>query len=330
MKKGGSINTEERCHKLKVKLTAITKVGDDIYGFTFHPLDKNKLPTFTSGAHIDVHINSDLIRQYSLCNNSLEIDFYQITVQIEANGKGGSKTLYRDAKIDQIYEISAPRNHFPLNLGAKKHLLIAGGIGITPLLAMASELKMREADFHLHYCARNQSKTIQSDELMELISNGKATIYHDNGDPSNGIDLKKTIKEYENGRHLYFCGPTGFMAAIKNEIKDWPKDHIHYEHFSAASHEQNLEKLNTEFLITLNRSKLKFKVAANESIIDSLRKNNFFIESSCEEGYCGTCLTRYLGGEPDHRDTVLNEKDRKDFVLICCSRSNSPELVLDL
>ena len=95
--------------------------------------------------------------------------------------------------------------------------------------------------------------------------------------------------------------------------------------------EQNLEKKsNTEFQINLNRSKLKFRVEANESIIDSLRKNNFFIESSCEEGYCGTCLTRYLGGEPDHRDTVLDEKERKNFILICCSRSNSPELVLDL
>ena len=134
---------EERSHKLKVKLTAITKVGDDIYSFTFHPLGNVKLPTFTSGSHIDLHINAELIRQYSLCNNSLETEFYQITVQIEANGKGGSKTLYQDAKINQIYEISAPRNHFPLNLGAKKHLLIAGGIGITPLLAMASDLKKR-------------------------------------------------------------------------------------------------------------------------------------------------------------------------------------------
>ena len=209
--------------------------------------------------------------------------------------------------------------------------MIAGGIGITPLLTMSSELKTRGADFHLHYCARNQGKTIESNELMELINNGKATIYHDNGDPSNGIDLKTTLKEYGDGEHLYFCGPTGFMTAIKNETKHWPPEYIHYEHFSAVSQEQNLEKKsNTEFQINLNRSKLKFRVEANESIIDSLRKNNFFIESSCEEGYCGTCLTRYLGGEPDHRDTVLDEKERKNFILICCSRSNSPELVLDL
>jgi ferredoxin-NADP reductase len=206
-------------------------------------------------------------------------------------------------------------------------LLIAGGIGITPLLAMSTELNDKGADFHLHYCARNQSKTIQSDELLRLINIGKATIYHDNGDPSKGINLKTTLKNYDDGQHLYFCGPTGFMAAIRNETNHWPPENIHFENFSSVTQEKNT---NTEFLIKLNRSKLKFKVEVNESIIDSLRKNNFFIESSCEEGYCGTCLTRYLDGEPDHRDTVLNEKDKKDFILICCSRSNSPELVLDL
>lgn len=317
--------------KLQVKLTSIAEVGDDIYRYEFKSLDGAMLPRFSGGSHIDIHIQPGLIRQYSLCNDPAESNRYVIAVQLERNGKGGSKALHETAKISQKYQISSPRNNFSLILNEKKYLLIGGGIGITPLLAMAAELSRNEADFHLHYCTRNDSKVIQSSILKKLIAQGKATLHLDNGNPADGINLTTTLKHHSPGEHLYFCGPTGFMNAIKNAASHWPKEFIHFEHFSPPSIKESLAtQPNSEFLVILKRSKLEFAIGADESITDVLRKNDFFIETSCEEGYCGTCLTRYLEGVPDHRDTVLSDKDKESFLMICCSRAKSAELVLDL
>lgn len=323
--------TPESNNKLQVKLTSIAELGDDIHGYEFKSLDGSALPPFTGGSHIDIYIQPGLIRQYSLCNDPAESNRYMIAVQLERNGKGGSKTLYETAKISKQYLISSPRNNFSLSLDQHKYLLIGGGIGITPLLAMSAELLRRNADFHLHYCTRNESKIIQSPLLKELISLGKATLHLDHGNPSDGINLITTLKDHAPGEQLYFCGPTGFMNAIKAAASHWPNELIHFEHFSPPPVAELVSnEPNTEFVVKLKRSKLEFIVGEDESITDVLRKNNFFIETSCEEGYCGTCLTRYLEGTPDHRDTVLNIKDRESFLMICCSRSKSTELVLDL
>lgn len=320
---------ESLSRTIEVQLKAIVLEADGIASFEFrHPRGED-LPAFAGGAHIDVHIQPGLVRQYSLCNDPRERHRYVVAVQREMTGRGGSRALHDNARVGQLLTISTPRNFFSLSGSARRHLLIAGGIGITPMMAMVSELEARGADYHLHYCTRSPERTAFLERLEPLVRAGKVELHFDGHDPSCGINFTETLKHCEPGTHLYYCGPRGFMEAAAAACTHWPADAIHVEHFSAPV-ERPGKDANRPFKIRLVRSKLELMVPADKTIVDVLREHDVFIETSCEEGYCGTCLTRCVDGEPEHRDTVLTEEDRKEFVLVCCARSKTPELVLDL
>ena len=315
---------------LQARLHAIVLEADGIASFEFRAADGSELPAFSAGAHIDVHLRPGCVRQYSLCNDPRERHRYVVAVQREEAGRGGSRAMHDELRIGQGVTISAPRNFFPLAPGARRHLLLGGGIGITPMMAMVAELEARGAEFFLHSCTRGPEKTAFRERLDALAAAGRGTIHHDGGVPSRGLDVRALLREHEPGTHLYYCGPAGFMEAVAAASAHWPKESVHFEHFSTPAGEAPPSEPNRPFRIRLVRSALDLEVPADKTIVDVLRENDVFIETSCQEGYCGTCLTRYVAGEPEHRDTVLDEDDRKEFLMVCCARARSPELHLDL
>lgn len=316
-------------HKLPVAVTRIADEAIAIRSFELRSTNGAALPPFTAGAHIEVHLPGGVIRSYSLCNDPAERDRYVIAVLREEDGRGGSRHLHDLLKVGDVLTISAPRNHFPLaGREARFHLLLAGGIGVTPMIAMISELERTGAPWRLHYCTRNRERTAFAAVLGPHIESGKVVLHHDQGDPSRGLDIKTLLSGFEIGTHLYYCGPPGFMRACGECLEPWPPHAVHREYFSGAGLAADTAS-DAPFEIKLSKSGKILVVPPAKSIVDVLRENGCSVETDCSEGYCGTCITRYLSGAPVHRDTVLSEKERKSYVMVCCARAKG-RLELDL
>jgi len=312
-----------------LRVSKITREAQDIASFELVDPLGLELPPFTAGAHLDVRINDDTRRQYSLCNDPQERDRYVIAVLNEPAGRGGSRAMHEQVAVGSVLPVSAPHNRFPLaGREARFHLLLAGGIGVTPMLAMIAELERRASPWHMHYCTRNPARTAFLDRLRPLIAAGKVELHHDDGDPARGLDIARTLAAFEVGTHVYFCGPPGFMSAAKASVGAWPPFNVHCEYFTGVEHRD--DDTNSSFQIKVKKSGQVFDIPADRSIVEVLRDNGFDIETDCEDGYCGTCITRYLEGEPEHRDTVLDDDQRRQYAMICCARARSPMLVLDL
>ncbi len=304
-----------------------------IRSFTLSDPGGNPLPPFSAGAHIDVYLGNGLIRQYSLCNSDADQSHYRIAVLRESPGSGGSAYMFDQVQVGDLLTVSEPKNLFKLAADAEHHLLIAGGIGITPILSMVQTLKREQASFVAHYCTRTPEDAAFRQELNDLVQQDRLIFHFDGGIPRNGIKLETVLSSVSTGTHLYYCGPPGLMAAAKAGSAHWPEGTVHCEHFSADSLEISTDDLNTgsgEFLVRVARSGAEFTVPSDKSIVEVLRENGIAVDTSCEEGFCGTCLTRYLDGEPEHRDQILDEEDHEEYVLICCARSKTPALTLDL
>lgn len=318
----------ERC---PLRISKIREEADRILSFELCHPDGLELPPFAAGAHLHVHIDDDLTRQYSLCNDPAETDRYVIAVLNEPDGRGGSQAMHA-LKKGQYVSVSGPENHFPLaGREATSHLLIAGGIGITPMMAMIEELERAGSTYCLHYCTRGPEQTAFLDRLQPRIEDGHVILHHDGGNPENGLDIAGLLAEYEVGTHVYACGPPGFMSAFNASVGAWPPHAVHQEYFTARELTEEEKAWDEKpFTVRLARSKKTLKVAAGQSIVDVVREAGLEVRTDCEEGYCGTCITRYLEGEPVHRDTVLDDNDRQSYVMICCARSRGKKLVLDL
>jgi vanillate O-demethylase ferredoxin subunit len=313
---------------LDARVAQVRREADDIVSIELVHPHGEALPAFEAGAHVDVHVPGGFLRQYSLCNNPVERHRYVIAVLNEPAGRGGSAALQRITQGETL-TISHPRNHFPLaGREARSHLLLAGGIGVTPMMAMLAALDGRGATYRMHYCTRSPERTAFLERLRPHIEASRVIVHHDSGDPSRGLDIAGLLATYEPGTHLYYCGPPGFMTAVKNAVGAWPPHAVHFEYFTAPEEQEARE--NLPFQIKVESTGRVFEVPATESIVDVLRANGFSIDTDCREGYCGTCITRYVGGSPEHRDTVLSEKERKNYVMICCARAKESPLVLDL
>lgn len=291
------------------------------------------VPQFTAGAHIDLFLPSGLIRQYSLCNDPIERTRYCIAVQREAGGRGGSAEVHDTFTPGTLVEIAIPRNHFPLSSDARSHLLIAGGIGITPILSMVHTLNREGRAWSLHYCTRSVEDTAFRDFLAAPCLQPRVHFHHDGGDPSKGLDAEALLAEVTEGCHVYCCGPSGLMRAVREAGKHWPQATIHFEHFSS---DQTTPSASSQpdgaFQIELARSGRVLNVPAGRTILDVLQEAGLELDYMCREGVCGTCLTDVLEGLPDHRDLVLDddEKAANTSIAICCSRALSSKLKLDL
>ena len=292
--------------------------------------DGNALPDATPGSHIDVHLGKDLVRQYSLIDGPGAPQRYTIAARRAPHSRGGSATLHDDVQPGDLLTIGWPRNHFPLVVGASHHRLVAGGIGITPLLAMARHLTRGGSSFSLDYFTRSPASTPFHRELSQTEYAGKVRFHH--GIPIDELaeQAKPLVGQHETGHHLYVCGGSAFIAAIERAASAWPAETVHHEHFSADPHAWAAPR--AAFEITLARSGRTIAVAADRTIVEALAEHGLPTSTSCEQGVCGSCLTRVLEGVPEHRDAVLSAAQRASgkLMMICVSRAAAGKLTLDL
>lgn len=289
------------------------------------------LPAFTAGAHIDVKTPSGAVRQYSLCGSPGQPGPYQIAVLREAAGRGGSASMHDALAEGDRLAVSAPRNHFALSEAPGASLLFAAGIGITPLVAMADALHAQGREFRLHYCARSEARTAFLRRLRERPYAARVRFHFDGGEAGRQLDIAAALATAPDGAHAYVCGPQAFIAAVRDGAAraGWPAARVHFEHFSGATADT---RGDGAFDVVLARSGRTVRIAPDVSITQALAAEGVAIDTSCEQGVCGTCLTRVLEGEVDHRDLYLTPEEQASHtqMLPCCSRAASARLVLDL
>ncbi len=315
---------------IEVKVANRVCEADGICSYELVRTDGQALPPFEAGAHIDVHLAGNLIRQYSLCNAPGETHRYQIGVLRDADSRGGSQAMHDHVDLGSVLQISAPKNHFPL-VETQRTVLLAGGIGVTPILAMAESLAARGAAFEMHYCARSPEKAAFKERLATCGFAAQVQVHYDSGEAEQKLDLATLLAKPEAGTHVYVCGPQGFIEYVMNTAKaqGWPAAQLHVEYFSAAAVDTSGDG---SFEVKLASSGQTFTIPAGKTVIKILEEQGVVIPYSCEEGVCGTCLTRVIEGVPDHRDMYLTEEEQaaNDQFTPCCSRAKTPVLVLDL
>ena len=299
-----------------------------VTAFELAALDDKHLPTFQPGAHIDVHLPNGLSRQYSITNGPGELLSYTIGVKRELASKGGSDAMIDTVREGDVLAISEPRNNFPLRRDATRTVLIAGGIGITPILSMARFLAKSDLPYELHYIVRADDQIAFRDQLDLL---GKNVTIHA-GLPREAIaeTITNTLGAHSFAQHVYICGPGSLLEAVRTTAADlgWPDDAVHYEYFK----NDTIIDDSSAFEIELARSAMTLHVPSGKTIMQVMREAGLQISSSCEQGACGTCLTGVMEGLPDHQDVYLNasEKRANNCMMTCVSRSLTPRLVLDI
>lgn len=314
---------------LLLRVAGRQNCAEGIAAFELVAADGGALPPFTAGSHIDVHLPGGMTRQYSLRNDPAERHRYCIGVLREPSGRGGSAHMHDRLDVGDLIETSAPRNAFALDEDAPFSLLLAGGIGITPILSMAYRLTALGRDFAFHYGARSAARMAFREEIEASAFIGRVHFHLDDGPVEQKLDLAALLARRPPGAHLYACGPAGFLDAVIAAARmDWPSETVHREYFANAA--LGPATGDRPFRVTLASDGNSFEVGPGRSIVDVLAEHGIDVQVSCEQGICGTCVTRVLAGVPDHRDLVLTDKQRLDRMTLCCSRALTDELVLDL
>jgi phthalate 4,5-dioxygenase reductase subunit len=300
-------------------------IAEDVHLFDLRDARGGDLPEFTAGAHISVRVPNGLVRKYSLCSDPAQRDRYAFAVKREAQGRGGSISLIDETKPGAELAVSAPRNDFALAKSPAGYLFIAGGIGITPIMAMVRHLKRAGGRFKLYYCARSEAATAFRAELSAPEFRSQVTLHLDGGDPARALDLWPLL-ERPKGMHLYCCGPRSMMQAVRDMTGHWSPSAVHFEAFSEPPKRTADDRA---FRVRLARSGKVVEVPIGVTILEALRAKGIDVPSSCESGTCGTCRTTLLDGDADHRDLVLTAGEQAGNVMLCVSRARSDELVID-
>ncbi|WP_369790001.1 2Fe-2S iron-sulfur cluster-binding protein [Rouxiella sp. WC2420] len=289
------------------------------------------LPTYSAGAHIDLFIPELGARQYSLCTESSDGKYYEVCVKLASLSSGGSHYIHQTLQQGDVITISAPRNHFPLPQ-AKHYLLFAGGIGITPLLAMAEEIASQDIDFELHYYVSSQQEAAYISRCTAPLLANNLFLHYSDANDSLRRNTPCCLSNPHQDTAIIACGPEGFIQRLQDIMQEfhWQPTQLSFERFTNAklSHQND----NQSFYIQLNSSGQRFLVGPSQTIAEVLFSAGADIMLSCEQGICGSCITDVIDGIPDHRDCVLTEEEREENtqITVCCSRSKSPLLVLDL
>lgn len=311
---------------MPLRVTRNEKIADGIHLLEFRAAPDAALPAFTAGAHIAIRLPNGLLRKYSLCNDPAERDRYQVAVKREANGRGGSLALIDNTKVGDTLMVAPPVNDFGLPPRGQDFLFIAGGIGVTPMVAMIHELRAAGKRFRLFYFNRTPEMTAFRETLSAAELKDSVVIHYDQGDPARSFDLKPVLKERQNREHLYCCGPRPLMEAVRAMTDHWSPTAVHFEAFSEAETHKASDK---PFNVRLAKSGKVVAVPVDKTILEVLRDDGLDVPSSCETGTCGTCRTKMLAGEADHRDLVLAEHEKADTIMICVSRAKTDEITLD-
>jgi vanillate O-demethylase ferredoxin subunit len=319
-----------RHERIPVRIRRRRREVNNIVSIELEAASGGPLPGFTAGSHIDLMLPGGLIRQYSLCSDPLDPTAYRIAVLLEHTSRGGSREVHALAVGQELY-IGGPRNHFPLADDHESAVLIAGGIGVTPIMTMAQALDRDGIPFAFHYLTRSRGATAFRKELQASKFGANLQLRHDDeeGIPSPA-ELERRIGPPASGHHLYVCGPRPLIAACiaAADRAGWTEEAVHAEHFKAPDEHVSGDPVT----LHLTRRGITVEVPGDRTLARALAEAGIEVPLSCEQGICGTCLVAVTGGTPDHRDSFLTEEERTrgDYIALCCSRSLSPSLSLDL
>lgn len=293
-----------------------------------HP-DGDELPRWQPGAHIDLILGEGLTRQYSLCGDPRDTRTWRVGVLLDADSRGGSRHVHEKLGEGDIVQVRGPRNHFAL-VHAARYQFIAGGIGITPIMAMAQSVDRAGGQWELLYGGRSKASMAFADDLVSEYPE-RVTVWPQ--DERGLLDLDALLAEPQEGTLIYCCGPEALLAAVEERCAHWPADSLHIERFApkAPTAQQEAEALE-RFEVVCQRSGITLDIGADDNILELVEEAGVPITTSCYEGVCGSCEARIIEGTPDHRDSVLSAQQREagEVMLICVSRSRTPRLVLDL
>ena len=317
---------------LTVRVSRIRHETPEISAFELTHARGQALPGFSAGAHIDVHLPGGFMRQYSLAQATPQADAcerYVLGVKREPLSRGGSQAMHQRVGVGDLLAVSAPRNTFPLHPQARRHLLLAGGIGMTPLLAMAQQLAHDGADFQLCVFARSREHLAFAEALADPALAPHVRLHFDAADAVEKIDLRALLASHAAGTHLYLCGPAGFMQAVRLAAAHWPDNCVHLEYFAPPQGDADAGA-NEAFTLHLAQRGISVEVAADQSAVQALHDLGLDVATSCEQGICGTCVVGYSNGEPEHRNFCLSATERTKKMALCCSRAKSGTITIDL
>lgn len=290
--------------------------------------DGAPLPPFKAGAHIDVTVSPEYIRQFSLAGDPADSSKYVLGILREDLGRGGSIKIHQMLKPGVPVVVSRPRNHFPVIAEGKRHLLLAGGIGVTPLIAMGNELHRQGGEFTLYYKSKTRAQAAFISELEQMPWRDRIQFFFSD---ETRLHVADVLNDYRPGDHAYTCGPSAFMDAVFEAAiaNGWPEDALHREYFSVP---EGMAYENHPFTLELKRSGLRIEVPSDKAATAALKDAGVPVDVKCSDGLCGVCACNYIEGEIEHRDYVLSKEQRKSRVILCCSRAATPggTIVLDL
>jgi ferredoxin-NADP reductase len=309
---------------IDVRLTAIRYAARDTNLYELARADGKPLPGYEPGAHIDVHLPNGLVRQYSLINPG-QTGSYTLGVKRDPASRGGSRCVHDELRVGKTFKISAPRNNFPLKEDAAHVILLAGGIGITPIWCMVQRLAELGRSWQLYYACRSRADTAFLESLERL---AESKFHFDDEREGKFLDVAGIVAAAPKDAHLYCCGPTPMLSAFEAATANWPREQVHVEYFTPK---QEPDKKGG-FVVELARSGQEFVIPEGKSILEVLLDAGVDVDYSCELGICGACEQRVISGEPEHRDAILTEEEHASNtkVMICCAGCKSERLVLDL
>lgn len=314
---------------LQLQVRAIRLQAQGICSYELADPQGEPLPAFDAGAHADVHLPGGIVRPYSLAGDPQDRSCWLLGVLKEPQGQGGSRALHEKVRVGDLLRVGPVRNAFALAPAASHTILLGGGIGITPLKAMAHALAARGQSFELHYCARSPAHAAFVSDLRAIVPPGRLHLHFDGGEPARGLDIQALLKDRPEGAHVYFCGPAGFMKACEAACAHWPREAVHSEHFKAPQAAAT-DTPDGGFEVRLVRSGATIQVGPDQTIVRAIELSGRRVPTSCLSGLCGTCKVDYLEGDVDHRDYILDDAERARCLTVCVSRARSKTLSLDL
>lgn len=313
---------------LTARVQTLRHEAEGIISVELRPFGDTVFPMFEAGSHIDLHLANGLVRSYSLLNSPDDKGRYVVGILRDRNSRGGSEYVHSQLRVGMQLSISTPRNNFELDLTASHSVLVAGGIGITPIYCMFRHLLARGKSAELIYCARSRQEAALVDELGGLKAK---VIYHFNDEKGVPPDLATYLAGQPGDTHFYCCGPTPMLDAFEGTCQSLGYPNAHIERFSAAQSPPS-EEARSSYSVELKKSGKTLQVRPDLSLLDVLLEAGCDIDYSCREGVCGSCETRVMEGDIDHRDGVLTKAERaaNRSMMVCVSGCKSQRLVLDL
>lgn len=312
---------------IEVIVKSVTHEAKGIRSYEFQRLDGRELPSFEAGAHIDLHLTNGMVRSYSLLGDPSEQHYYKVAVALDPRSRGGSRHIHEQLQPGDRLKIGIPRNNFPLDESAHLSVFIAGGIGVTPILAMIKRLNAIGKPWLLYYGARDVDSCAFLTDLA--VHRGLVMVRLESADKQSERrwDIREIVGRHGDA-HFYCCGPAPMLDAFVTAAADLDRGKVHLEYFSG----QGEAATEGGFVIRLAKSQKTLSVQAGQSILETILESGVEVMNSCREGVCGACEVKVLDGIPDHRDSILSEAERKAArtMFVCVSGCKSKDLVLDL